>query len=150
MTISLLVGFLFVSFLAMWLTGILFCLAIGDLMQVHRERLNGAIQFMSWDNVRHQGFVFILAVVLFCCAMWIASLDPVSEDYRVRERVGMIVRIVVAGGVVIDALFTFHRRRTMAVLVGEYMGQRGGRRKTDPPAVSVQDVSGQNHFRQDS
>lgn len=127
------VGFLFSSFLAMWLTGVLVGLAIGDLMQVRRERLNGAIQFMTLNNLFHQCGVFSLSLILFSCSLWIIGLDPVNEAYRERERVGMIVRIVVSCGVIADALRAFYSRGRMAVLVGEHMGRKGGRRKTDPP-----------------
>ena len=97
-------------------------LSITDVIFVKRERLNGAVQFMTWDNARHHGMLLFLS----CLMVWRAFLPFASTS--------LFIGYCIVAVIITDAVFTFRRRTRMAELVGEYMGRRGGRRKLDPPA----------------
>lgn len=94
----------------------LVALAIADIVHVKKERVNGAVQFMTLDNFRHQ--VFLLAVVCL-----------VYSGHLAFETHPMWIFILVW----IDVLFGFRRRSKMAVLVGEFLktSMPGGRRSMD-------------------
>jgi hypothetical protein len=80
-------------------------------LYVRRERLNGPVRFMTWDNLRHQGCLLI-------CAVCILTGHPLLALFVI----------------LVDASFGFVRRHRMTVLVTHYMNHSilGGRRKTDP------------------
>jgi len=86
---------------------VLFMLNLGDFIRAKRENHNGPIQFMNLDNLRHQGF--ILFIVLIVLARILGLID--------QETAFQLVVTVI----LFDALFTFFRRRKMADLVQAYL-----------------------------
>ena len=84
-----------------------------DVGVVYRDKINGAIKFMTLDNFRHQACLLLLFYLLWA---------QVDNRY--------VFTLIVT-----DAVLTLLRRRKMTVLVEEYIGIRGGKRKTDPPAL---------------
>jgi len=95
----------------------LFLMNLGDFMRAKREGQNGPIQFMNLDNLRHQGF--ILFIVLLVLARIVGLLD--------QEIAFQLVVTVI----LFDAVFTFFRRRKMADLVQEY------RMRQEPAAAAA-------------
>lgn len=91
-----------------------------DVIVVYRDKINGAIKVMTLDNYRHQACLLLLFLFL-----WM----DVSHKF--------IFLLLV-----FDAVLTLIRRKRMTVLVEEYIGMRGGKRKTDPPALTDTSVSG--------
>lgn len=100
--------------------GFLFILAMLDVYHTKRDALNGPIQFMNWNNARHQFGLLVLALFFLGYALKFYPIEPV----------GTFTFLCLCGA--IDALCSLRYRRKMAEMVGQYMGMRGGRRKTDP------------------
>lgn len=105
------------------LTFVLLVLNIHDVAHTRREKINGAIRFMTLDNMRHQAGLMVLA----CIMLWV-SWQPLL--------LYPTLSCLIAWGMVIDVIFSLIRRRTMEILVAEYLHTRvgvpGGRRKMDP------------------
>lgn len=97
------------SLLATVLVFISFLLSISDVLRAKRENLNGAIRFMTLDNVRHQ-------VCLMTLILMIIAASPISYMCAV---------------LIFDALFTFYRRGKMAALVADYITHRGQQEAAD-------------------
>ena len=111
---------------------VLFMLNLSDFIRARAQKQNGPIQFMNLDNLRHQGFIMFIVMIVLARMMGLLGQE-------------MAFQFVVAV-ILFDALFTFFRRRKMADLVQEYRMQkdpvaadelhrmeqtRSGRRKTD-------------------
>lgn len=112
----------------------LFTLKVSDLMRIRRERINGAMLYLTTDKVRHQGFMLAYSTGILMLAVAALFTAPPPPDYwRVPQSLTLICGLTAFSiGIACDALFTYRRRKKMAHLVAEYMGQAGGKRKTDP------------------
>lgn len=123
------VVFFSTALVASILTGLVCLLAMIDFVKVRLEKVNGAVQFMTLDNFRHQGFLTVASLILLMCALFLLSA-PVARTG------GLAILSVLTALTVVDAVFSLFRRPKMAKLVGEYLAdmRKGGRRKTDPPA----------------
>jgi hypothetical protein len=92
---------------------VLFMMNLGDFIQAKREGQNGPIQFMNLDNLRHQGFILFIVLIVLA-----RILGGLSQETAFQSVVTVIL---------LDALFTFFRRRKMADLVEQYrMGKEPG------------------------
>jgi hypothetical protein len=81
--------------------------------------------------MRHQGYLFGLAVLMLVCSVIALMMEPVYEPFFALDRGSLTIFTIIVGTTLIDAFFAFHRRKKMAVLVGDYLGMKGGRRKND-------------------
>lgn len=102
-----------IPIVAFCLIATLLLFAAWDRVKVYREDVNGAIKFMTWDNLRHQACLMFLFVRLWY------DYDP-FYSYIVF---------------LFDAVFSLGRRPKMDRLVGDHLRWRGGKRKTDPGSV---------------
>ena len=111
------------------LAALMFLLAIKDVVKVRVDRINGAVRFMTLDNLRHHGFVLLSSLILLFCSF-------ILLDFPVASTTGLQVLTVLTTITVIDIIFSCFRRIKMARLVGEHLVKvrRGGRRHDDPPA----------------
>lgn len=121
-------------------TGFLFTVKLADLIRVKRQGVNGPIVFMTWDNIRHQCFMFGMASGM--CGLAISSLNnPVPPSPQALNFITGAVVFAVA--ITADSSFRYRRRRRLAELVAEYERQEsieplpGGKRKYDPPLSGV-------------
>lgn len=119
------------SLIASSLSTLIFLLAIKDVVKVRVERMNGAVQFMTLDNLRHHGFVVLSSLILLFCSFVLLS-------YPVASTTGLQILTVLTSITIADIVFSFFRRIKMARLVGEHFAssRKGGRRRDDPPADS--------------
>ncbi len=85
----------------------LFVLNLGDFIRARRARQNGPIQFMNLDNLRHQGFILFIVLIVLARILGLISQETAFQS---------VVTVIL-----FDALFTFFRRRKMADLVQEYL-----------------------------
>jgi uncharacterized membrane protein len=92
--------------LAATLASVLFLMNLSDFIQAKREKQNGPIQFMNLDNLRHQGFILFIVLIVLARILGVLSQETAFQ---------MVVAVIL-----LDALFTFFRRRKMADLVQEY------------------------------
>lgn len=95
--------------LAAVLTAALFALNVQDFIKAKRERRNGPVQFMNLDNLRHQGFILFIVLVVLARIYGILSSEQALKITTIA--------------IILDAGLTFFRRRKMADLVGQYLSQ---------------------------
>lgn len=112
-----------------FLSIVMFLLAIKDVVKVRVERMNGAVQFMTLDNLRHHGFVVLSSFILLSCSFILLSFSVASDT-------GLQVLTILTSITIVDIIFSFFRRIKMARLVGEHFAKsiKGGRRRDDPPS----------------
>jgi hypothetical protein len=113
--------FILVALMAACLASLLVALALWDVLFVRRHKLNGAIQFMTLDNFRHQVSLLLISLLLLNKAMGFFPIDQIT------------VSLIIVSSLIIDGFCSLGRRHRMAQLVGDYIGLRGGKRRTDPP-----------------
>lgn len=103
------------SLLATVLVFISFLFSISDVFTAKSKSVNGAIKYMTLDNVRHQVCLLVLILLIIGGA-------PMSYACSV---------------IIFDALFTFFRRRRMAVLVADYIAHRGQQEIADAVRIET-------------
>lgn len=125
-----------VSVIAVLTTGFLFTKKLADLVQVKRAGKNGPILFITWDNIRHQGFMMGLCFGLTALSISGLNNHTPPSPQALNWIAGGIGFAVVA---VLDSLFRYRRRLRLAELVAEYERRTsieplpGGKRKYDTP-----------------
>lgn len=108
----------------------LFVLKLSDLFLLKASGQNGATEFNVTEKVRKQGFLLAISCVLLHMALTSIN-NPVEPTVQALNLLGGGIFIAVM--LIIDAYFTFRKRRRLPMLIAKERTVRGGRRSTDPP-----------------